>query len=48
LTRSKIPRLAVVWIKSRSLWTLCISHTWRIFQRSSNALWIDTISGRSS
>jgi hypothetical protein len=36
LTRPLIPTVAVVWLKSKSLWALCISHMWRVFQRSSN------------
>jgi hypothetical protein len=47
-TQSLIPRAAVVWMKSESLWTLCISHMWMVFQRSSNAYGTDTTSGQSS
>jgi hypothetical protein len=36
LTRSLIPRLGVVPINRKSLWALCVSHMWRVFQRSSN------------
>jgi hypothetical protein len=48
LTRSLIPSVTVVWTKRKSLWTLCISHIWRVFQRSSNVYGIDTTTGRSS
>jgi hypothetical protein len=48
LTLSFILRVAIVWIKSKSLWVLCISHMWREFQRSSNIQGIDATSGRSS
>jgi hypothetical protein len=32
--RLLIPRIAAVWIKSKSLWALCISHMWRAFQKT--------------
>jgi hypothetical protein len=31
-----IPRAAVIWEKRESLWALCISHIWGVFQRTSN------------
>jgi hypothetical protein len=35
-TQLLIPKLSVIQIKRKSLWALCISHMWWVFQRSSN------------
>jgi hypothetical protein len=48
LTWSLIPRVAVVWVKNRSLWALRVSRMWTAFPRSLDVLEIDTTSGRSS
>jgi hypothetical protein len=48
LTRSLIPKIAAVWIKSKSVWSLCISHMWRLFQRSSDIQGIYMTLGPSS
>jgi hypothetical protein len=49
-TQSLIPRVAVIWIKNKSLWALCtrICHMWRVFQKSWNVQGIDTTLGQSS
>jgi hypothetical protein len=36
-TQLLIPRVAVVRIRKKSLWAICISHMLKVFQRSSNA-----------
>jgi hypothetical protein len=43
-----IPRVAVIQIKRKSLWVLCMSHMWRVFQRSWNVEGIDVTLGWSS
>jgi hypothetical protein len=38
LIRVLVPRVAVIWTNGKSLWTLCMFHMWRVFQRSWNVL----------